>query len=258
MSSTEKLHSKWRLTQMLFLTGVVLSFLGWLWETIFSFFSAKSKRQRISSSSDLSDLRIRSHPRLSAVRNTCRHAASRTSGSSQQAGFAISVLFSRRCPSFHSNRACHRDLFSVYVRNQALELCFSDGQLFRIYLTSSLSLLGDCHHRLYALPLPSPLSCDRQNKAETSKRTFLGAACSCDSRCHIQFRLSVRKRPALRYSSLRQNHYRITAASGMIKKGRLPVPFYSSYTSFSITSMIHALSSETESADCTTRHPAFK
>ena len=38
MSSTEKLHSKWRLTQTLFLTGVVLSFLGWLWETIFTFF----------------------------------------------------------------------------------------------------------------------------------------------------------------------------------------------------------------------------
>jgi len=241
---------------MLFLTGVVLSFLGWLWETIFSFF-LRSPNDRGFLLLPIcpiygfalilvyllfgtpADMRLLGHPVLRSKP-------------------AISVLFSRRCPSFHSNRACHRDLFSVYVRNQALELCFSDGQLFRIYLTSSLSLLGDCHHRLYALPLPSPLSCDRQNKAETSKRTFLGAACSCDSRCHIQFRLSVRKRPALRYSSLRQNHYRITAASGMIKKGRLPVPFYSSYTSFSITSMIHALSSETESADCTTRHPAFK
>ena len=38
MNSTENLHPKWRLTQTLFLTGVALSFLGWLWETIFSFF----------------------------------------------------------------------------------------------------------------------------------------------------------------------------------------------------------------------------
>jgi len=31
-------RSRWRQIQTLFLTGVVLSFLGWVWETIFSFF----------------------------------------------------------------------------------------------------------------------------------------------------------------------------------------------------------------------------
>lgn len=38
MNSAKISQSKWRQFQTLFLTGVVLSFLGWLWETIFSFF----------------------------------------------------------------------------------------------------------------------------------------------------------------------------------------------------------------------------
>lgn len=243
---------------MLFLTGVVLSFLGWLWETIFSFF-LRSPNDRGFLLLPIcpiygfalilvyllfgtpADMRLLGHPVLRS-KPVLRYLSY----------FLAAALLSTAIELVTAT--FFQSMFGIKLWSYAF-LTDSFSEFISLLPSLFWGIAITVFMRFLFHP---PLSCDRQNKAETSKRTFLGAACSCDSRCHIQFRLSVRKRPALRYSSLRQNHYRITAASGMIKKGRLPVPFYSSYTSFSITSMIHALSSETESADCTTRHPAFK
>lgn len=38
MNTTARPQSKWKRVQVIFLTGIILSFFGWLWETIFSFF----------------------------------------------------------------------------------------------------------------------------------------------------------------------------------------------------------------------------
>lgn len=38
MNTITRSQSKWKQIQTLFLTGVLLSFLGWLWETVFAFF----------------------------------------------------------------------------------------------------------------------------------------------------------------------------------------------------------------------------
>ena len=155
MSSTEKLHSKWRLTQTLFLTGVVRSFLGWLWETIFSFF--------LRSPNDRGFLLLPVCPIY---------------------GFALILVY-----LLFGTPADMRLLGHPVFRSKPV-LRYLSYFLAAALLSTAIELVT-------ATFFQSPLSCDRQNKAETFKRTFLGIACSRDSGCRIQLRLSVCERPAL-------------------------------------------------------------